>query len=375
MIAGEGMPSGVEHRLQYREELIWLLPLIGFAAMVFVVAQTAGAHQGLSAVEILGGYGRKIAIIFPVLLEFTLIAFLIRAIVTRSRSPLRELALELRARFGTPMLASAAVGPLLLMPIVIAAYGVLKQLMPLYTPFVLDDGFAAADRLLFLGHQPWEFTHAVFGSYTATLIIDRIYTLWVGLLFLAILGFALFAPRYDRARFFLSFASAWVLLGVVGAYLGASAGPCYTALTGANSAPEFAGLIERLGHYSADHGTLGAVKWQAVLWEAHIDRSYGFAMGISAMPSLHNAIAVLYALAFARAGRGWAIAGWSFAIIIFVGSIHLGWHYAVDGIVSALAMVGIWWAAGRYLEWTGYRAATAAGPRVPALAVDRPALA
>jgi hypothetical protein len=39
-----------------------------------------------------------------------------------------------------------------------------------------------------------------------------------------------------------------------------------------------------------------------------------------------------------------------FAAVIFVGSIHLGWHYAVDGYVSALAVAGIWYGVGWLLN-------------------------
>jgi hypothetical protein len=361
--------------LWHREELIWLLPLAGFALLVFAVAQAAGVRHGISATGILASYGGKLMLVLPVLLSLALIIALAQGLRKRSKSPLRDLAGALRARFGSPMLMLAALAPLLLIPVVIAAYGVLKQLMPLITTFAWDDTFAAIDRALFLGHQPWELTHALLGSHGATFVIDWLYALWVPLLFVAIPGAALFAPRYDRARFILSFAIAWILLGVVGAYLGASAGPCYAALVGAGSASEFAPLMARLDDYANSYGTLGAIQWQGILWDAHVSRDYGFGMGISAMPSLHNAIVVLYALALKRAGRGWTLAGWTFASVIFFGSIHLGWHYAADGIVSAAAMVAIWWAVGRYLERSGYAAAVADAHGSPLPGTPRPAFA
>ena len=77
-------------------------------------------------------------------------------------------------------------------------------------------------------------------------------------------------------------------------------------------------------------------------------------MGVSAMPSMHNAIAVLYGLTPCAWRSRIRIAAWTFATLIFVGSIHLGWHYAVDGIIAGLMMAGIWYAAGRYLDRVGY---------------------
>ena len=37
-----------------------------------------------------------------------------------------------------------------------------------------------------------------------------------------------------------------------------------------------------------------------------------------------------------------AIAAALFALAIFTGSVHLGWHYAVDGYASAFLVAVIW---------------------------------
>lgn len=356
------------------EELIWLAPVAGASALLFLAGELIGRAHGITATAMLADYGWKALRVLPLLVELVLIATLARAILAGGASPLRALWHKLRARFGTPVLALAGLAPLLLMPVMFSGFGILKMLLPAYAPFAWDDGFAAADRALFLGRQPWELTHFVLGSFPATWAIDRIYTLWILALSLAITGFALFVPRYDRARFFLSFTAAWLLLGVVGAWLFSSAGPCYAALTGASSAGEFAPLMDRLAAMSEARGPLGAVEWQQVLWDAHAHRRYGFGMGISAMPSLHNAVALLYALALARFGRAAAAAGWAFAITIFIGSIHLGWHYAVDGLIAWAAMLGIWWAAGRYLDRSGYAAAVRNEAPIPATTAPAPAL-
>jgi hypothetical protein len=57
---------------------------------------------------------------------------------------------------------------------------------------------------------------------------------------------------------------------------------------------------------------------------------------------MHIAVAVLNAI------FGWHLsrtAGWSltiFAALLIVGSVHLGWHYAIDSYASALAIPIIW---------------------------------
>jgi hypothetical protein len=65
-------------------------------------------------------------------------------------------------------------------------------------------------------------------------------------------------------------------------------------------------------------------------------------VGISAMPSVHVAVAVLFAV------LGWRTAAWlgwlftGYACVVLIGSVHLGWHYAVDGYVSAVVAPLIW---------------------------------
>jgi TRAP-type C4-dicarboxylate transport system permease small subunit len=65
---------------------------------------------------------------------------------------------------------------------------------------------------------------------------------------------------------------------------------------------------------------------------------------------MHVSIAVLLALLYFRIHRwlGWAAAG--FAVIIMVGSVHLGWHYAADGYLSAALTIVIWKGFGRVLH-------------------------
>jgi hypothetical protein len=362
-------------RSRHSEELIWLLPFTAASLMLFLLAEIVGAPHGMSAAAVLEDYGYKALRALPLLLQIALVVLLVRGLFSGSSSPIRAIVAPLRFRFGSPMLIGAALAPLVVIPPMFSGFGVFKMLMPYYFPFAWDDAFAAADRALFLGHQPWVITHALFAHPVFSVAIDGIYTFWVFLLSIAIVGFAVLAPRYDRARFFLAFTAGWILLGVVGAWLTSSAGPCYATLVGASSGPEFEPLMARLRDISTNYRVLGAVEWQDILWQAHDGRRYGFGMGISAMPSLHNAISVLYALALARFGRGYAIAGWIFAGVILVGSVHLGWHYAVDGLVAGAAMLPIWWAAGRYLARAGYETAVAADAAAPADADADPVLA
>ena len=345
-----------------REEYRWIGALLALTAGAFLLASIAGYVGGVPAHRITFSYAKIVWLMGPAAVVLATVPLVVRAMVLRVPNPLKECAPFARERFGAPALAAASLAPILLMPLLMGSFGTLKMLMPLAVDFSWDDWFARADRVLFLGYQPWQLTHGLFGSPYATHLIDLTYSLWVAFLFTAVLFYSLLAPREIRARFFLSFAGAWILIGVVGAYVFASAGPCYAALVGAETAGEFAPLMERLRTIHEGGTRLGAYDWQVMLWQAHATQNYGFAKGISAMPSMHNAITVLYALSLARASRLARIAAWTLVAFIFIGSVHLGWHYAVDGIVAGVMMWGIWVAAGAWLDRVGYTAAARGQP-------------
>jgi hypothetical protein len=64
---------------------------------------------------------------------------------------------------------------------------------------------------------------------------------------------------------------------------------------------------------------------------------------------MHVALPVLYVLASLRKPTlacGFAI----YTLLIFLASVHLGWHYAIDGYVSVLVVPLVWWVAGRLVH-------------------------
>ena len=64
--------------------------------------------------------------------------------------------------------------------------------------------------------------------------------------------------------------------------------------------------------------------------------------GISAMPSIHVAMPLVYALTARATARWLAVAFGLYGLLILLGSVHLGWHYAVDGYVSVGAVLILW---------------------------------
>jgi membrane-associated phospholipid phosphatase len=87
-----------------------------------------------------------------------------------------------------------------------------------------------------------------------------------------------------------------------------------------------------------------------MLWAAYESRTLTAGSGISAMPSLHVATSLSFAILGWKTSRLVGVLLGMFAAIILIGSVHLGWHYAVDGYLS-IALTGlIWWAVGRWLR-------------------------
>ena len=58
------------------------------------------------------------------------------------------------------------------------------------------------------------------------------------------------------------------------------------------------------------------------------------------MPSMHVAAATIFVLA--AKGRGWTLAALLFWFATYIGSVHFGYHYALDGLVGAIFAILCW---------------------------------
>ena len=155
-----------------------------------------------------------------------------------------------------------------------------------------------------------------------------------------------------RTQYVLSYAVSWILIGSVLAWLLPAAGPCFYD-DFAGGAPTFTALMDTLAGYDRTLVTEGGAGLAALKNQQALLNHFGgsgplvLGGGISAMPSMHNALAVLFALGGMRINRvlGWVM--WIYAALIWIGSIHLGWHYAIDGIAAVVLVMLIWYACGR----------------------------
>jgi hypothetical protein len=249
---------------------------------------------------------------------------------------------------------------LALWPITVMAFSYLKSVMPLIHPFYLDPTLYRWDRMLHFGVDPWRLLQPFLGHAWITYLINLGYAMWF-FVFQAVLVLQSGAAkdRKLRMQFLLTMALAWALIGNVAATLMSSAGPCYYGLVVGGPDP-YAPLMNYLHSVPADlsfHAfghqvrlPFTAMILQDLLWQSQMDGDFGITKGISAAPSMHVASSWIIArLAWSIGGRA-RICGSLFLLFIFVGSIHLGWHYAVDGYVAAAAAWVLWRATGWVLD-------------------------
>jgi len=235
-----------------------------------------------------------------------------------------------------------------LMQIFFSVFTSMKSLIPAINPFAWDATLAAWDRSLHGGIDPWLLMQPVLGFPVITSVINFFYQCWLFVLygFLVWQGFSLRDQRV-RMQFFLTLMLVWVLLGNLMATMLSSAGPVYFGrITGLEDV--FLPLMEYLRTANETY-PVWALELHDRLWNAYALDDNQLGKGISAMPSIHVATSVLFALVAWRAHRLAGIVFTVYATIVMIGSVHLAWHYALDGYIAALLTWLLWCVAGRLL--------------------------
>jgi len=234
-------------------------------------------------------------------------------------------------------------------PTFASAFTYYKSLIPVINNYHWDPYLAAFDRFLHFGIDPWRILQVLFHSYYSTKIINIFYNIWMFYWFFY-LYYVLFILENEsiRMQFLLSFIFSWIIIGVLFATIFSSVGPCFYSRLYDNDY-HFKELMLYLNDANANI-SVWAVNTQNNLWKNYKDMSIVAGSGISAMPSMHVSITCLIALCQLKINRKVGMLCFIYLIIIFIGSIHLGWHYAIDGYFSVFVTVLIWWVIGKCLS-------------------------
>ena len=257
---------------------------------------------------------------------------------------------KLRDDYLTPTRVSNGFHAVIFMTIYMMSYTSIKRAIPLVVPFQWDETFMRWDRALHFGVHPYEWLAPALDHSWVTFALSVNYNAWFFVMF-ACWFWQGFGNRDTelRQRFFLSFMLTWFLGTCVLGTVFSSVGPCFYGRLLPGPDP-YAPLMAWLATASADY-PIWSVPTMDALWQNY-ETGKGVINGISAMPSMHVGTSVLFALLGFASGQRWI--GWLlavFAFLILIGSVHLGWHYAIDGYAGAAVALFGWWAAGKLVMW------------------------
>lgn len=281
------------------------------------------------------------------LVGISLIAVLVvpfwQVLLHRPDRPITFMVNLLRTRWNLIERAWVIVPPVILLGFMMSSFSSIKSSIQVMNPTLLDPLFLEWDRWLHGGRDAWVLLQPLVGFPSVTKIVEWFYGYWLRII-VGVLVFAIFMTKRTRLRnqFIVAWILTWALPGTVGAIALNSVGPCFYALLFPEGPDPYATLMS----YLSDTAPI-TTQTQEYLWQYHQELGPGFGTGISAMPSMHVAIAALQAVFLWRLSRTAGLLGIVFTAIILIGSVHLGWHYAIDGYVGIAFVPFMWWLGGK----------------------------
>jgi hypothetical protein len=321
----------------------WLIAII-------IAYTAAGAwvavHFEAASILSLGLYFGVYSFILPMTLFLVFAGrALYIALILRPKRPFTMLMSDLRHNLATPRRLAQGLPMLLFIPLLGGTFSVIKAAIPLIHPFSWDVRLEHWDRWLHGGMAPWELLQPIFGHPFVSQLVNVGYNVWFFVLWFSWIWqfFTLRAPQ-RRMQYLLSTMAAWILIGGLLASLFSSAGPCYFGRVVGGTDP-YQPLMTYLNQASLSY-KLWALDTQQMLWDGYSLGKLNLGAGISAMPSMHVAMATLFALLGWRTSKRLGILFTAFLVCIMIGSVHLGWHYALDGYISLVCTIAIWHATG-----------------------------
>lgn len=209
-----------------------------------------------------------------------------------------------------------------------------KPLLNYIVPFWADPLLADMDYVLFLGNDPWVFL-GLMNTGAAAIFYHRG---WFLLMILTLLIVLFARPSPAKSATMLTYFVLWSVVGPVAHCLLPAAGPIFY---------EQMGYGERFAGLNSVSETRDIADY---LWALYSDRAFGPGSGISAMPSMHIMTTAWMIIVVATFARRLLVPMSIAAVAIFLLSIALGWHYAVDGIVGGLAALACYRVLLRFYE-------------------------
>ena len=335
MQVNDAPTSGVFASVWKTNRLLLSLVAVHFAIAVALSAKF-GTQFTLSSLQIILMFMTTLIPVFLIVMWLWHFGRLVLFI--RPQKPIHRFIRDIRELFFDPERILSGTIAMLAVSIFASTFTTVTILIPQMNPCSWDPLFSTLDRTLHGGTDPYILLKPILGTPYITTFMNITYHFWFFLFY-----FIVFMACFDRNNtvrrntLLLSFLLTWIIGGNLLATVFSSAGPPYFQVFGYGNT--FAPLFDSLREFSKTSPV-----WVLEVQDKLLDGYYndGPLKGISAMPSMHVAVTVMLAI-YGFQYRRWA--GWLlalFALLIQVGSVQLGWHYAIDGYAGAVLAAGCW---------------------------------
>lgn len=212
----------------------------------------------------------------------------------------------------------------------------LKSFVPFVNPGTADSQFEAADRWIFLGHDPAVLLHQLLGTGFAAHVMSAIYIAWLVFIPFSLAAALVWTRHASAGAWYLTALAVDWVLGVATYFAFPTLGPAYSTPT------DFAALAQ------TDAGRLQA-SMIADRAEVLADPFASDAVqSIAAFASLHVAMLVTACLIAHLLGMHRLVRYrlWFFLLLTVLATVYLGWHFFVDALGGAvLGSAAAWIAA------------------------------
>jgi hypothetical protein len=223
-----------------------------------------------------------------------------------------------------------------------------KCFIPFFNPFgYWDPVFAKWDLALHFGHYPHEYLVPIALRYPLfAQVLDCGYYAWYAVIAMTC-TYCLYCDRNlrRRMRYLWSYVIAFLIVGSSLALVFSSVGPLFFSDFMPHAVNPYQGLIE---HLSLMNDRVGLHFFAQRHWLLEWVRNDQFidANSISAMPSMHNATMLFSALYLRTINRTAFGITCGMTVLVFLGSVYTGFHYAIDAYAGYGLIALIWWLTG-----------------------------
>ncbi len=217
-----------------------------------------------------------------------------------------------------------------------AAFRNIKSFVPFVNKHVYDNALASFDRMLWLGHDPAQVLHSLFGTTWAAHFFSGVYLIWIGLIPFTLAVALVFTRKAAAGAWFVTAIAVDWVLGVATYLMVPTLGPIYSDPTTFAALPQTyvstiqADMLEDRMAVLADPFATHAVQT------------------IAAFASLHVAMMVTICLMveLLRLKPWIRMVSWIYLVLTVLSTVYLGWHFFADALGgAALGAAGVWIAA------------------------------